>query len=150
VLDAMLTMRPHLALFHAGRKGGAHEKYAVRIDCLHPPPVGKRDFIERLIGKNAGAINEDVAAAEAFGDLIRKCLDRDLRGHITFAGKRVAASLLDHLHRIARRSDIGDDNVRPVLRKPLRTRLSDAVRSARDNCNFVVVGFGHAASLLVK
>ena len=46
--------------------------------------------------------------------------------------------------------DIGDDDVSPVLSKPLRERLPDAVRSARDNCNFVVVGFGHAASLLVS
>jgi hypothetical protein len=38
--------------------------------------VCKRHSIERLIGKNAGAIDEDVAAAEAFGDFVRKRLDR--------------------------------------------------------------------------
>jgi hypothetical protein len=68
----MLTMRPHWRCFNAGRKRGAHEKYAVQIDCLYPSPVRERDFVERLIGKNAGAIYEDVAAAEAFVDLTCK------------------------------------------------------------------------------
>ena len=146
----MLTMRPHWRCFNVGRKRGAHEKYAVQIDCLYPSPVRERDFVERLIGKNAGAIYEDVAAAEAFVDLTCKRPDRVLRGHVAFAGKRVAGRLLLHLHRISPRSDIGDDNVRAVLRKPLRKRLPDAVRPARDNRNFVVVGFGHAALLLVE
>ena len=89
-------------------------------------------------------------AAEAFGDFVRKRLDRILRGHIAFASKCVAAGLLNHLHCIAPRSDIDDDNVRAVLRQPLRKRLADAIRPARDHGDFVVVGFGHAAHSFVR
>ena len=62
----------------------------------------------------------------------------------------MAGRLLLHLHRISPRSDIGDDNVRPVLRQPLRKRLADAIRPARDHGDFVVVGFGHAAHSFVR
>jgi len=56
------------------------------------------------------------------------------------------AGLLDHLHSIAARSDIGNDNMGPVLSKPLRERLADTVRTARDDRDFIVVGFGHAVT----
>jgi hypothetical protein len=61
--------------------------------------------------------------------------------------ERLPADLLDHLHGIAARSDIGNNNMSPVLSKPLRERLPDAVRPARDDRDFIVVGFGHAVTL---
>jgi hypothetical protein len=84
-----------------------------------------------LIGKNSGAVDEDIAAAKMLSDVTCKRLDRVHREHIAYAGERLPAGLLHHLHSIAARSDIGDDNMGPILSKPLRECLSDTVRTAR-------------------
>jgi hypothetical protein len=136
-----------LALLHGRREGSAHEKHTVQIDRQHPPPVRKRHFIEGLIGKNAGAIDEDVAATKMFSDVARKRLDRLHRGHVACAGERLPAGLLNHAHSVAARSDIGNHNMGSVLSEPLRERLPDTVRPARDDRDFIVVGFGHAVTL---
>ena len=132
-------------LLHAGHEGSAHEKHAVQVDCQHPPPVRKRHLVKRLIGKDAGAVDEDVAAAKAARDLGRKRFDRILRGDVAGAGERLPAGLLDHPCGIAARRDVGNDNVGAVLGKPLCEGLSDAVRPTRNNRDLAVMGFGRAA-----
>ena len=115
---------------HAGHKGSAHEKHAVQVDRQHLPPVHKRHLIEGLIGKNAGTVEQDIAATKMSHDVIGKRLDRVHRGYVARAGERSPPGLLDHLHGIIGLGNVGNDDVRPVLGEPFCERLPDTVRAA--------------------
>ena len=76
-------------------------------------------------------------------DLGRQRRDRVLRGHVAFAGERLAAGLLDQLHGLVAGAMSAMTMCTPSSASRLRERLPDAVRRAGDDGDLVLVAFGH-------
>ena len=68
----MLTMRPHWRCFMPGAKAALMRNTLSRLIASTRRQSSNVIFIEGLIGKNAGAIYEDVAAAKMFSDVARQ------------------------------------------------------------------------------
>ena len=131
------------ALLHAGHEGGADQEHAVEVDRQHAPPVREGHLLERLLRIDAGAIDQDVAAAEFLLHLVRERRNGLLRSHVAAAGQRLTAGLLDQRHGFVARLDVGDDDVDAVLGETLGERLTDPFAGAGDDGDFVLVAFCH-------
>ena len=132
-----------MPLFHAGHERGGDEEYAVEVDPHERPPIGVGHRVERLLGKDAGTVDEDVATAEALVDFRGKHGDRLGRGHVAFDRERPAARRFDHAHRLIRGSEVRDGDVDALRGEPPGERLADAVGPARDERDFALMSLGH-------
>jgi len=103
------------------------------------------NVIEILRREDAGAINDDVAAAEGLLHIGRHGRDGGFRRDVATAGQRLAAGLLDELYGLVRRGDVNDRDVHAILSEPFRERLPDAVRRAGDDGDFVLVDLSHVS-----
>ena len=99
----------------------------MRVD--HGFPVVVRQLVDEVVAQDPGTGHEDVQAPVPCG------CDRDRSLHVRSRG-HVATDCAPSKRRgrgLGRRQvEVGDDDVRPFLRKPLRGRCTDPSGTARD------------------